>query len=631
MSVLRPRHFAVIAVGCLLFAAASPAADEPDSTDTTPPIKPFTGEIFKDLKRLEPVQPLLDERLQVVRQLMRARNWFGAASLLEELYVDEPENVQILEMLVTCYQELNSPGQLELFAAQLVQRAPTNPRYRLTFAEALIAMEKIDSGIVQYDTALTLYSAQGDMGYRLVLQSLIDHRQFTHALGVIDTLRTERNDSMLFLPEEGMVYERLSAYSQAATTYLKIAVTDTTAEAIRAERRLQSMLQFAESAPATEAALIENINLVNNRRTIAFLSGHYIRNGRFDEAFAFAVREDSLNPVAQGRPLVVYMRQVLEAEAFDQVIRMAERFDSLHGNTSRYQFEANRWQAKALGSLNLVDPARLVYERNLTGGIPHEAARAYNRIGDLYLDIDRDPATALAYYDSSLMRLPNGFTALEARRARPVALARMDRSEEARLAWQALAQEDLNEDVAEEVDYHLALLDFFGSDIDSAMAGFRRIMVNFPRGLYVNDCIRLLLVTEAAAAFPELMELYTEATFAEFARLDDTLQERLTRLADHDNRALAPVALYQLAVMAESNRQLDRVRELADRLATEFPDAYYVPYALKMKADLMRGSYEELQQARDLYLRLLDRFPNFPEATAVRQALREIEEQLAVG
>jgi TolA-binding protein len=71
--------------------------------------------------------------------------------------------------------------------------------------------------------------------------------------------------------------------------------------------------------------------------------------------------------------------------------------------------------------------------------------------------------------------------------------------------------------------------------------------------------------------------------------------------------------------------------EVLDRLIDEFPESYYLPLGMKLKADMLFDGKRNIEQARELYRQLLESYPDYPFTNEVRDRLREIELPGAVG
>ena len=74
-----------------------------------------------------------------------------------------------------------------------------------------------------------------------------------------------------------------------------------------------------------------------------------------------------------------------------------------------------------------------------------------------------------------------------------------------------------------------------------------------------------------------------------------------------------------------------QVLQTVDRLLKEYPESYYVPYGLNMKADLLLRRVESVEEARTIYRLLLEKYPNYPFTSEVRKKLRELETDVLIG
>jgi len=61
-----------------------------------------------------------------------------------------------------------------------------------------------------------------------------------------------------------------------------------------------------------------------------------------------------------------------------------------------------------------------------------------------------------------------------------------------------------------------------------------------------------------------------------------------------------------------------------DKLTGEFPDSYYSPYGMKIKADILLEKPESVEQAATIYRLLLEKYPNYPFISDVRKKMRQM-------
>jgi tetratricopeptide (TPR) repeat protein len=186
-------------------------------------------------------------------------------------------------------------------------------------------------------------------------------------------------------------------------------------------------------------------------------------------------------------------------------------------------------------------------------------------------------------------------------------------------------------DIGEEVAYYRGELKLFKKDYDSCATIMRKLMVDFPQGFYVNDALQLIMVFDEAKDIPDLMEAYGRALMYRERLLPDSSRLWLERLTLNENKTLADDALYQLTTLNLSQQDTVSALGSIERLATEYPDSYYSPYGLKMKADILlqgKGTHDE---AKLLYRQLLEKYPNYPFASEVRKKLRQLETDSKIG
>ncbi|MEW5995050.1 MAG: tetratricopeptide repeat protein, partial [Candidatus Zixiibacteriota bacterium] len=173
--------------------------------------------------------------------------------------------------------------------------------------------------------------------------------------------------------------------------------------------------------------------------------------------------------------------------------------------------------------------------------------------------------------------------------------------------------------------YYLALIRFFDKEFDSSRVALRKLLVDYPRRFYVNDALQLLTLMDRAENERDLLYEFSGALLFEQMRQPDSTAVKLELLAQGPNRALADIALYRLALL--KLRLSDTVTAVGyiDRLENDFPESYYLPYALKAKADVCFSRADDREQARAIYRRLLEEYPNYPFISEVREIIRALE------
>jgi outer membrane protein assembly factor BamD (BamD/ComL family) len=194
-----------------------------------------------------------------------------------------------------------------------------------------------------------------------------------------------------------------------------------------------------------------------------------------------------------------------------------------------------------------------------------------------------------------------------------------------------ITAQQFTEDIMEEARYRQALLRLFDHQFDSTKAALKKLMVDYPRGLYVNDAMQLVIDLDQALPETKLLTIYADALWNDLRRKPDSARAALAQLADSPDQALADVALYRLAGVELSERDTTAALATLGRLTGDFPESFYRPYGLKLKADLLMARPGQAGQAKEIYRELLEKYPNSPFVSDVRKKLRQAEEAGRIG
>ena len=571
-----------------------------------------------------------DSRIKLARRLIRVQQYDNAADLLETVYEGNPEDPVVQNLLRSCYDILGQHAKAELLIRKIIEREPNVLGHRTYLAELLARMGRDDECMAAYAEAVSLTTPENLKDQTLLVRSMTSCGKDDLALQRIELVRRSSGNPTLFAMERGTVLEGKRDYRAATEEYLAILDTDTTHQTGQAERRLMAMLEFNGSSKEVEAVLMTLADSTAGERTLNLLADFYIKTGRFENAFNYALKQDSLAGFG-GLPLLNFLHQCRDRNSWAEVARMADYILERYPQ-AEFVTEVSAQQADALAQLGRAPEAIAAYERVFEGAAqPRTRGDALCGIGEVYFETLQDFATARLYFDSVVAHYPRGFSFLNARKNIPHCYLREGNLARARQEFAALSGMRQLEDFQEEMTYYLALTAFFENKYDSADAGLRKLMVDYPRGFYVNDALGLVLLIEEAQGDNNLLACFAEALyFREQDRLDST-RARLTAVAEAGNQALADVALYRLAQLDLDVQDSTAAMISIDRLIADFPDSYYLPYGMKIKADMLMSGKQGAEEARGLYRRLLEVYPDYPFASEVREKLRKLETENSIG
>jgi tetratricopeptide (TPR) repeat protein len=585
---------------------------------------PFAG------KKVIPLQPTNVDKVVLARKLVAAQRYQEAADLLEVLYETDSDNSLLLNLLRTCYDQLQQFDKAEMLMRRIIQKDPQSVGNRLYLAELLVRLNRDSEALEVYDQVEAMIGNGDPTRLILLINSMITSGLDKPVLERIDRAREKFGNPLLFNIELGGILEKQQDYRGAVLEYLAPLLQDTTEDANRAERRLLALLDFETSSAEVESLLKNVADSSSGHRAMRLLTEHYLKAERFDDAFAYALRQDSLEG-RSGVPLLTLARRCGERHLWPQVVKMTD-FILQRYPDKRYQTEVSFTRAQALAELGRADEAVQVYQRLAEQTDDQQVrADAIYGLGVLYSEYLDDCERALIYYDSVLNDFPRGRGYLMSCKAKSLCHIRLGYLDQARTLLDQLLKSRLPDDFREEVEFFQGLVEFFDQKYDTAQFMFRKLTVDFPNGLYVNDALRLVLALDDGKVLGSTLDDFSAARYAQFRGENDSALVRLYALADAKPQALGDLALYEVVEMELKRADTSAALAAIERLVQEYPDSYYRPLGMKIKADLLVGSGDNVSQATELYRFLLENCSEYPFTREVREKLKELDARRPVG
>jgi outer membrane protein assembly factor BamD (BamD/ComL family) len=319
------------------------------------------------------------------------------------------------------------------------------------------------------------------------------------------------------------------------------------------------------------------------------------------------------------------LRGSLERKLNLQALRMCE-YVVTNVTSKPFLSEFYYRYAETLEELGQYDRAIAVYDTILaTFPARQDKAEAAYRIGKIQMDRFNNPRLALKFFDSVTTHYVAGFGYNNALMSIPQAYLQLGDLAKAREEYARISAQRRSAESVEQADYSLALIDFFQHNYDSTKAALKRLTVNFPKGFLVNDAIQLSITIEQAEGANDLLDFFAGALQFQQMKLYDSTVSRLLTIADAENKALADIALFRLTETVLKRGDSAGAVKFIDRLESEHPESYYLPYGLKTKADVLFTKEDSLPRAKEIYKRLLENFQNYPFINEVRERMRKLE------
>ena len=575
-------------------------------------------------------------RLQTARRQMKAGDFVAAADVLELIYREFPYDPRVVNLLRDCYVELKRYfSAIEILKLQIAAQ-PLNITPFYDLADVYFKAGKTDSALLQVEYLMSYGSdLQGikrySFGLKQTLRLLTENWHDTLTVSYTRTFREAAADSALFADIMAEALERQRDFRGALRESFTLLKTDTTSAGRRrrsGDFRLGQLLAYPEAQEEVKDELKEMLKSEpSDTLALKYLGQLYMKSQDFEPAFEMYVRFDSLTKT-DGRQLFNYLRECYDRKLYSQAVRMGELILEVYAGKP-LSSATSFYLGRSLRRQKNWDGALAVFEKlNREAVVESDRAEALYISGEIMMD-------DLARYDSArilfetVSDIPRpGAWRLQAR----FKLAQLDIIDGdmsgARQRLEDLCRLRTNVDLTEQAGYYLARLSLFEALLDSAGSEFKRLITRYPRGLYVNDALRAMMVLQQGAeGDPELLNLYARAEYFRERRLQDSLIQTLALMADHEDTTLADVALLDLGKIYLKLEDTLRSLEYFNAIGERFPESYFAPYAGKLKGDIYLSDPEKRIQAFAIYRSLLKNYGTYPFAAELRKKLKDADDK----
>jgi tetratricopeptide (TPR) repeat protein len=569
-------------------------------------------------------------QMDLVRQLIATGAYMTAADLLEDMYSKQPENQEIISLLLNCYEQLKAYPKAELFLQSKIEASPFNLYYHDRLLDLYLKMGEDSLVDKQIDDMLQRFPGNPDI-YQMIINKLTGAGYNDKAGEFIDRGRGQFGSDALFAMEAATLDEIKGDYYQAVMEYFKVIDRDSSS-AINVDRKMAALIRYPGAPPDIIVALNDILDsLPNNKMASKFLQETYIQNNQFDKAFNLSLKFDSLSQ-SDGRELFKYMRQCRERKLYEQVVKAAEYIERLDNKNVPYA-DYKFYYAEALAGLGRYDEAIARYKEIAKEyPRPNDKAEALLKIGNVFRYDILDFDSAAVYYDSvtAFYRVePVNSSAMFERAKLFLVKGDLDSS---RQVFSELKEISKSAEMKELMDFNLAMIQFFKKDFADADLSFRRIIKTYPRGYFVNDAlINSLIIGESSQQVPQALSDYADALCYELRMKPDSVIDKYKSIIAQGESPLIGTSMYRLAIYYSALADTSDALAVIDSMEADYPDDYFFPYAFKLKADIYAASSDKQEIAAKIYKDILQKYSSYPFIGEVREALQKIESSRPVG
>jgi len=566
--------------------------------------------------------PNVSTAAEKVYRLLFLGQFDRAADLAESELAKIPDDIHLKDLLGRCYAGKKDFRKLILLLQRRI--ADERPQFQLfrDLGWAYLQTGNKDTAIGHIYQAARL--SDFNPNHLLDLAGCLQYfGYYSDASTFIDSMRMLTGESRLLPGQKGDALAAQKRYAEATYEYLVYMEQDSVSAA-EAESRIISMIQYQESTDTVMAILAREIPARLNFRQLVNTYGQILmEQERYSQAGDYFFMIDSMNN-RSGSDILYFLRECNRRGAPNEVLAAGQRI--IETNPPSPVIGGIIMEiAAAFTALGEIDSALARYQATAAMFTrPSQQVEAMVNIAALYKDYLNNCDSAQRYFDIVISAAPQSRYAARARLGLADVYIRRHLFDSALAQYTLLAEMNPAEEIGEEIDFREGMANLFWGKYAEADIKFKQVISRYPYGLYVNDAVEHTLVLgEVMNSAPGQIDLLAASEYYRYTGRDDSLEYYLDKICRIGIPALAPVSYLRLIELYQRTQRPEDALAAADRLAAEYPQSYFVPYGLKLKADILYRQETTRGEAEEIYRRLLQEYPTYPFTAAIRSILRQ--------
>lgn len=577
------------------------------------------------------ITPRQQVDLQTARQLIIAGECDAALKKLDLIAAQNPNESQVLLLLKDAYICTQQYDKAQQILDDLIKSA-TQPAIKAEYVVANAELQLKQSNKPAGDSIMQRAIAiapQDSRVYQYVAQAYMTSGYYNDAVTTYLTGRKNLKDDYWFARELGRLYEIMRSYGDAAREYFRAVEGDTT-QAAYVVGRMNSMISEHASEDYDTGLDAELQELAKkhptNKYAHKFYADFLLSAGRYQDALRQYILTDSLG-YANGAELVHFCSMAGEAGDAEAVLQARNELKRRYPD-SPHLTNAGFILGNALTEAGRYDEAINLYQELADSAVNvPEKTQAMLMLGYTLYQGRHDPKAALAVFASLVAdygRIPNSQIA---RLYAAECHLSLGQPEIADSLYQQISVGAIPQNFQEELLFRKGELNFYIGDYNEARNRYGELMNSFPKSIYVNDCLRrMMLISEHPDMAQLELQLYSQALYAT-ARFDyDSALVAYRKLQHRDDSTLAQLAWFSAAeVIEEQGRHTEALAEF-DSLLALYPQGFYAPLALEKQGDICASGLDDYARAQAIYEKMLLDYPKALNQEEVRKKLVRVKQ-----
>lgn len=562
--------------------------------------------------------------LKTAEALMNQRMYKEGILLLEPWYESFPYDPYLVSLLRKGYSQTKSYEKLKKLFLRQIEKNPNDWMSWCIVGDAQLKLDQQVSADTSFQKAIDAGKEHPDV-YQAVANFYLLNGLTYKAIEVYSqgNLNLKSN---IFSKDIAHLFEALKEYGSAVEKYFEFMGGDTNKYNI-IESQILNLINEGEDLDGIELALKKIIEKKTLDKWVYPLYGVlFLKRGKLEPAFQIYRKVDFLWG-GKGGYVLFFAKKCYQDKAYDLAISVCDYLLSSYP------------ESPILAQVKLCKAKSLMEKKNYK-----EAISEYQEIIETY---KKTPAAFEAIFQIGEMEFSFLFNIFEAKIwfKKILDFPRSERFDDALIRigdcflvigeldsaylWYNRVQKDVRaKDKWEEAKFKLAEIDFYKGEFDEAEKGYNLVVLEYPKGFFVNNSLeRLALLKENKASNLSLLLLFSEGSLEKTKRNYKKSTEIFQRILNFENQKLSDLCELEIALIQKEEGEFENSIFSLKKLQQNYPESPYSPLAQKLIGDFYYYHLNDKVEAEKSYQVLLKNYSKSLFVEEVREKLKKLKKE----
>jgi tetratricopeptide (TPR) repeat protein len=568
--------------------------------------------------------------LELAKELMRAGQPGEAIKIINQLRELFGDKEELRELLKDALLSLKEYDEVERMIKEDLSARPQDWMLYTQLGNVYLQTQRMEEAKQNLDRAIQLSPEQKN-SYREVAYVYLRNGLRAEAMDTYKLARMKMGIPNVFALDLANLYEQLFDYKQAVNEYFLFMGDDSTKFDL-VEDRINRLIRTDQYLDAIALALRERIKDNPRDKYSHKLYGDLLfRKNDLEDAFESYKKVDEISQT-QGSYILRFVQMCINQELYDQAIKSSQYI--LSGQYPEdVMISAQLYIARSYEGQEKYEEAIATYNDimdNYQKDFPHQVAFAHFQIGEIDLLHFKKPDEALPRFQTVVREFRGSKVYPQALVRRGDCMLVKGDLDSARAFLNTASEDPQADAMREEILFKLTEIEFFEGNFEEALEGYSRLVLDFPKGFYVNNSLeRTILINEHQELDRPILARFAQALFEKVQGETESAISKLDGLVEAGSEKLSDLAQMEKARIYREEGEFSRSLEALAKLIERYPESFLCPQAQMMIGDIYYYHLDDREKAIEAYRNLLEEYERSVYVDEVRDKLRELKAEVS--